>query len=74
MSHSSLSKEPEKLGKKLLGEKDVEELLQKLDRLMQEESRTTATLTLEVIYGFTENMREVMESESCWLNSPSKCA
>jgi hypothetical protein len=74
MPCSPLSNDPEKLGKKLLGEKDVEELLHKLDRLMQEESRTTATLTLEIIYGFTGNMREVMESGSCPLTSSSICA
>ena len=74
MSHSPLSKEPEKLGKKLLGEKDVEELLKKLDRLMQEESRTTATLTLEIIYDFTENTRVFMESKSWSFTFLSKCA
>ena len=65
MLRSSLSREPVKFGKKLLGEKDVEALLQKLDRLTQEESRATATLSLEVLHGLAEGMREVMESEPC---------
>ncbi|KAH8989880.1 hypothetical protein EDB86DRAFT_1841816 [Lactarius hatsudake] len=52
-----------KLGKKLLGEKDVEALLQKLDRLTREESQTTAALTLEVVYGLAQNLRDVMDNE-----------
>ena len=69
MSHSlsksrfSLSREPVKFGKKLLGEKDVEGLLQKLDRLTQEESQTAATLTLEVVYDLARNLKVVMECE-----------
>ena len=41
---------------------------------MQEESRTTATLTLEIIYGFTESTRVFMESESCTLTFLSRYA
>ncbi|KAF8258296.1 hypothetical protein EI94DRAFT_1148445 [Lactarius quietus] len=52
-----------KFGKKLLGEKDVEVLLQKLDRLTQEESQTAAALTLEVVYDLTKNLKVVMEYE-----------
>ena len=48
--------------------------MQKLDKLMKEESRTTATLTLEIIYGFTEKTRVFMESESCTLTFLSRHA
>ena len=41
---------------------------------MQEETRTTATLTLEIIYGFTESTRVFMESKSWSLTFLSKCA
>ena len=51
----------EKFGKKLLGENDVEAVLQRLDRLTQEEARTTAAQTLEVVYGLMKNMKVVME-------------
>jgi hypothetical protein len=53
----------EKLVKKLLGEKDVEAILQRLDRLTQDEARITAAQTLEVVYGLVQNMRVVMDGE-----------
>ncbi|KAN0136649.1 hypothetical protein V8E53_005419 [Lactarius tabidus] len=52
-----------KFGKKLLGERDVEVLLQKLDRLTQEESQTAATLTLEVVHDLAKNLKVVMDHE-----------
>ncbi|KAN0135783.1 hypothetical protein V8E53_006235 [Lactarius tabidus] len=60
---SSLSRELVKFGKtrKLLGEKDVELLLQKLDRLTQEVSQTAATLTLEVVHDLAKNLKVVMD-------------
>ena len=54
---------PEKLVKKLLGEKDVEAVIQRLDRLTQDEARITAAQTLEVVYGLAQNMRVVMDGE-----------
>jgi hypothetical protein len=54
----------EKLVKKLFGgEKDVEAVLQRLDRLTQEEARITAAQTLEVVHGLMQNMRMVMDGE-----------
>jgi hypothetical protein len=53
----------EKLLKKLLGEKDVEAVIQRLDRLTQDEARITAAQILEVVYGLVQNMRVVMEGE-----------
>jgi hypothetical protein len=49
--------------KKLLGENDVEAILQRLDRLTLDEARTTAAQSLEAIYGLVQNMRTVMDGE-----------
>ena len=53
--------------KKLLGEKDVEAILQRLDRLTLDEARTTAAQSLETIYGLVQNMRMVMDGEQVLL-------
>ena len=54
----------EKLVKKLFGgEKDVEEILQRLDRLTQDEAQLAAAQTFEVVCGLFQNMRVVMEGE-----------
>jgi hypothetical protein len=53
----------EKLVKKLLGEKDVEVVIQRLDRLTQDEARITAAQTLDVVYGLVQNMRVVINGE-----------
>ena len=44
-----------------MGENDVEAILERLDRLTQEEARTTATQTLEVVYGLMKNIKVVMD-------------
>jgi hypothetical protein len=49
--------------RKLLEEKDVDAVLQRLDRLTQDEVRITAVQTLEVVYGLVENMSVVMDGE-----------
>jgi hypothetical protein len=51
----------EKFSKKLLGECDVEAILQRLDRLTQEEARMTVAHTLEVVHGLFDNLKEVMD-------------
>jgi hypothetical protein len=51
----------EKFGKKILGENDVEVVLQRLDRLTQEEAKTTATQTLGLVYGLVKNIKAVMD-------------
>jgi len=51
----------EKFGKRLLEENDVEAVLRRLDRLTQEEARTTATQSLEVIYGLVKNLKVIMD-------------
>jgi hypothetical protein len=51
----------EKFAKKLLGESEVEAVLQRLDRLTQDEARMTVTQTLGVVCGLVGNVKVVME-------------
>ena len=51
----------EKFAKKLLGESEVEAVLQKLDRLTQDEARMTVAQTLGVVHGLVGNVKVVME-------------
>ena len=53
-----------KLVKKILGENEINSVLQRLDRLTLDEARTTATQTLEVVHGLVLNMRTVMDGEA----------
>jgi hypothetical protein len=53
----------EKFVKKLLGENDVEAVLQRLDRLTLDEARATAAQSLDAIYALVQNMRVVMDGE-----------
>jgi hypothetical protein len=48
---------------KLFGKKDIEAVLQRLDRLTQDEARITVAQTLEVVYGIMQNMRVVMDGK-----------
>ncbi|KAH9958459.1 hypothetical protein BC827DRAFT_1269518 [Russula dissimulans] len=50
-----------KYAKRLLGEKDIETVLKRLDRLTLEESRTTITQILGVMYSLVSNIQIVME-------------
>ena len=52
-----------KFVKKAFGEKDLEAILQRLDRLTQNEARTTAAEILQVVYGLVQNMSVVMNGE-----------
>ena len=56
-----------KLVKKLLGENEVEVVLQRIDRLTLNEARTTAEQTLEVVYGLVQNMRTVIDGVYIYL-------
>ncbi|KAH9166455.1 hypothetical protein EDB89DRAFT_218772 [Lactarius sanguifluus] len=49
-----------KFAKKLLGESEIEAVLQRLDRLTQEEGRMTVAQTLEVVHGLMNNVKVVM--------------
>jgi len=52
-----------KLVKNFFGDKDIESVLQRLDRLTQDEARTAAAETLGVVYGLVQNMKEFMDGE-----------
>jgi len=49
-----------KFAKKLIGESDIESILQRLDRLTQEEARMTIAHTLEVVHDIFDNLKVVM--------------
>jgi len=51
----------EKFAKKLLGENDIEAVLQRLDRLTIEESRMTAAQTMQVVLGLFNNMKTIID-------------
>ena len=71
-----------KFSRKVFREKDVEAILQRLDRLTRDEALTAAAQTLQVIHGLVQGMRVVMDGEQpvcnwliirCWLNNfPSR--
>jgi hypothetical protein len=53
----------EKLVRKLVGEKRMEVMVQRLDRLTQDEARQTVAEILKVVHGLVENMKVVMDGE-----------
>jgi hypothetical protein len=55
----------EKFAKKLLGDSEIEAVLQRLDRLTQDEARMTVAQTLGVVHGLVGNMKIVMEGVKC---------
>jgi len=48
---------------KLLGEKKMEAMVQRLDRLTQDEARLAAAQILDVVYGPVKNTKIVLEGE-----------
>ena len=56
----------EKFVKKLFGEKDIEAVLQRLNRLTQDEAKLTAAQILEVVHGLVQNMRVVTDGEQIY--------
>jgi hypothetical protein len=60
----------EKFAKKLLGDSEVEAVLQRLNRLTQEEARMTVAQTLGVVHGLVGNMKVVMEGTGCLRKYP----
>ena len=52
-----------KFVKKFFKEKDIEAVLERLDRLTQDEARTAAAQTLAVVHGLVQNMRGFMDGE-----------
>ena len=51
----------EKFTKKLLGKSEIETVLQRLDRLTQDEARITVVQTLGVVHGLVESVKAIME-------------
>ena len=49
--------------KNFFKEKNIEAVLERLDRLTQDEARTTAAHTLAVVHGLIQNMRGFMDGE-----------
>jgi hypothetical protein len=45
----------------LLGESEIEDVLQRLDRLTLDEARMTGTETLQVVHALVKNMKLVMD-------------
>jgi hypothetical protein len=45
----------------LLGESEIEAVLQRLDRLTQEEAQMTVAQTLGVVHGLFNNLKVVMD-------------
>jgi len=61
----------EKFTKKLLGESEIEDILQRLDRLTVDKARMTGTQTLQVVHGLVTNMKLVMDGMQVSLGSLS---
>jgi hypothetical protein len=51
----------EKFTKKLLGESEIETVLQRLDRLTQDEARMTVAQTFGVVHGLVATVKTVIE-------------
>jgi hypothetical protein len=60
----------EKFVKKILGEKEIEAVLQRLDRLTLDEARATGAQTLEVVYGLVQHRKVIMDGENLPLPFP----
>jgi hypothetical protein len=60
----------EKFTKKLLGESEIEAVLQRLDRLTQDEARITVAHTLGVVHSLVGNVKIILEgARSCLICS-----
>jgi hypothetical protein len=53
----------EKLVGKLVGQKKMEAMVLRLDRLTQDEARQTVAPILKVVHGLVENTKVVMDGE-----------
>ena len=51
--------------KRLIGEGEIEEVLQKLDRLTLDEARISVAQTLGVVHGLVGNVKLIMEGVRC---------
>jgi hypothetical protein len=62
----------EAFARRLLGEREIDAVLRRLDRLTQDEARMTITQTLEVVHGLVNNVKVVMDGE-CTLYYAGRC-
>ena len=53
----------EKSVRKLVGEKKMEAMVQRLDRLTQDEARQTVAEILKIVHGLVGNMKVVMSGK-----------
>jgi hypothetical protein len=53
----------EKNVRKLVGEKKIEAIVQRLDRLTQDEALQTVAQVLKVVHGLVQNTRVIMDGE-----------
>ena len=60
----------EKLVRKLVGEKKLEAMVQRLDRLTHDEARQTVAQILKVVHGLVENTKVVMDREKIHQTRP----
>ena len=56
----------EKLVGRLLSESKMKAMVQRLDRLTQDEARQTIAEILKVVHGLVENMKVVMDGEQIY--------
>ena len=55
----------EKFAKSVLGENKIEAVLQRLDRLTQDEAQISVAQTLGVVHRLVDSMKVVMEGAPC---------
>ena len=55
----------EKFAKKLLGESEIEDVLQRLNQLTQEEAQIAVAETLGLVHGLVGNVKLIMEGVRC---------
>jgi hypothetical protein len=70
INHTFPEHDTEEFAKKLLGEYDIEAVLQRLDRLTMDELHLAAAQAMEVVYGLFNNMKVVMEGTETLLGMP----
>ena len=51
----------DKPGQNVIGEDEIEAVLQRLDRFAQDEARSTAAQTLQVVYGLVQNVKILID-------------
>jgi hypothetical protein len=51
----------DKPGQNGIGEDEIEAVLQRLDRFAQDEARSTAAQTLQVVYGLVQNVKILID-------------